>query len=704
MAKSKTVLEDLRSFMQLCIDSESQNRTAALEDIRFSGGDADQWPTAIKTQRMLDRRPCLTIDKTDTFVRSVVNNMRQQRPRIKVHPVSDGADQATAAVRQGLIRHIEVSSNADSAYDTAADYQTRMGWGYWRILSRYSDEKSWDQDLHITRIRNPFTVYFDPSSIEPDGLDATRVAITGKMRKADFEAKYPGKKTAGWSLIGAGDDVPTRDEITLVEFLRFEDDPADLVRLSTGESMWADEYAAAVKEGKIDGAIEIDRRRSMKRQLKWSLCSGAQELDKRDLPGRYTGVIPCYGAEKIDNGTVVRYGMVRALKDPQRMYNFWRSAETEFVALAPKAPWLMAEGQDEGHEDEWNLANVKNYSSLKYKPVTDDSGNTLPPPMRQPPQQIPAAHVNAAMQASEDLKAVAGMFDPSLGAPGQETSGVMVGKRQQQSDLSNFHFYDNLTRSIRATGIVIDDLIPHYYDTPRVIRILGDDGVPESVQINEQAVGKVLNDMTGGKFDVVMDTGPGYDTKRLEARDAMLELVRSFPQIAQIGGDLILRQFDAPGMEALADRVAAMIPAAQMEKKLPKDLDPEVRKFVAGIMSKMQQNEQELQKLQQEKAAKVFGIQEREHAVTQREMLKEDAETERQMRREQAETDRLHTREVAGTHREILRLGADEKMNTQDNHTSLVETNLTTDANLMLGHLKAQQHGIPNNNRPTNQQ
>jgi len=702
MAKKPTssVVEEARAFADLAIEAESANRTAALDDLRFSAG--DQWPAQIKNQRMLDRRPCLTINKTDTFVRSVVNNMRQQRPRIKVHPVSDGADQAIAKVIQGLTRHIESASNADTAYDAAADYQTRMGWGYWRILAKYSDEMSWEQDLCIERVRNPFSVYYDPMSITPDGSDAKRCLITGKMKIDEFEAKYKGKKVSSWTLIGPGDDVPKKDEIMLAEFLRLEEKPEDLIRLSDGSSVWAGDFDKEKSEAK--GLIEIDRRSSMRIKLKWSLLSGAEELDSRELPGKYLTVIPVYGAELIDNGTVTRFGMVRQLKDPQQMYNFWRTMETEFVALAPKAPWLMAEGQDEGYEDEWDSANVKNFSRLKYKPVTDDAGQTLPPPQRQNPQPVPAAQVNAAMMASEDLKAVAGMFDPALGAAGQETSGTMVAKRQQQSDLSNFHFYDNLTRSIRQTGIVLLDLIPHYYDTKRVVRVIGEDGTPEAVTLNEQSVGKVLNDVTVGKYDVVMDTGPGYQTKRLEAAEMLMEFAKADPEVMKVAGDIIARKIDAEGMDELADRLAMANPLAQIDKQLPKDMDPKVKQFVAGLMGQLEQAKQQVQQLSMEKQAHVFGAMAKEQAAMQREQAKEHAVTVRDMHKEDAETQRLHFREQATTDRELLKVHAQESMNNADNATSMRETIIDARTNLEIAHKQALQRGTPNTNKPTNQQ
>src|SRR5574337_121812 len=618
----KSVPEEAKERLQLAIDSDNGNRQAAHDDLQFAAG--DQWPDEIKMARQLDRRPCLTINKTDTFVLSVVNNMRQQRPRIKVHPVSDGADEGVSNVIEGLIRHIEVSSNADSAYDTAADSQVRMGWGYWRVLGKYADETSWEQDLCIERIRNPFSVYFDPGSVTPDGSDAEWAIIVEPMKKSEFEKLYPKAKVSDFK---------------------------------TGDSM-------------------------------------AGYAEKREWPGKYIPIIPVYGAELLDGERLIRYGMVRNLKDPQKMYNFWRSQETEFAAMAPKAPWLMAEGQDEGHEEEWDTANTKNYSSLKYKPIADDAGQTLPPPMRQPPQAIPAASVNAAMGASEDLKSVAGMFDPALGAPGQETSGTMVQRRQQQSDLSNFHFYDNLTRSIRWTGIILLDLIPHYYDTPRTIRIIGEDGNPTSTQINTQTVDKVLNDLTVGRYDVVMDTGPGYDTKRMEASSMMMDMLRAMPDIAKIAGDLIVRQMDWPGADTLADRLAMANPLAQVDKQLPPDMDPKAKQMLAQLMGQNQQLQQQLQQLQQEKAAKVFGVQEREQAVTQRELGLTKM-------REDAETHRLHVRELGEHERAELESNTRIHDTHLKNATSFHETLIDAHTNLAIAHQKALQQGVPNTNKPT---
>jgi hypothetical protein len=406
-----------------------------------------------------------------------------------------------------------------------------------------------------------------------------------------------------------------------------------------------------------DGMTIIHERETMRRQLKWSMMSALEELEKRELPGKYIPVMRACGAETIDNGKIQRFGMVRQLKDPQRMYNYWRTQETEFVALAPLAPWLMAEGQDEGHEDEWRSANKKSYSRLVYKPVHDEQDSPLPPPQRLTPQQVPAASVNAAMAASDDLKAVAGMFDPALGAGGNETSGTMVRQRQGQSDMSNYHFYDNLTRTISHTGCVLLDLIPHYYDTQRVIRILGVDGVPQSVTINEKqrdemnAIQSVLNDVTVGSYDVVMDTGPGYQTKRQENADMLLGLLKTMPQVAQVAGDLVVRQMDFEASSDVADRLAAANPIAMAEKELPKDLPDDAKAFMAQLMGKVQQLQQQNQQLEMEKKSREGVEQLRQQGKLASDQLWAAHEKEQEELRQGGENKRLLAKEHAANMR-----------------------------------------------------
>ncbi|MBB2928386.1 portal protein [Paraburkholderia silvatlantica] len=633
MAKSRSgsipaVVREAQECLKTAIEAETQNRAEGIKDLKFGAG--EQWPEMIQTSRELEHRPCLVVNKTDSFVRQTVNNMREQRPRIQVHAVASGADKQKADVIAGLMRHIQTNSNADVAYDTASDFQVRIGWGYWRIAARYTAPDSFDQELYIDRVRNPFTVYFDPASSQPDGSDANWCVITDLMSREKFQRKWPKAKLVDLRAVGAGDELhqwATKDEIRVAEYWKVEHVPDTLLLFSNGDKR----YRSEVKQEDLDAAAAnglrvVKERDTVRRAVKWYKLTALEVLEEREWPGKWIPVVPVYGAEYELDGKVVRYGMIRMLQDPQRMYNFWRTAEAELVALAPKAPWLVAEGQIEGQENVWNSANNRSFAYLSYKPQSLD-GHQVPPPIRQQPQQLPSAQVNAAMGASEDMKAVAGMFDPALGAEGQETSGVMVQRRQAQSDKSNFHFYDNLCRSIRHTGHILLDLIPHYYDVERTIRIIGEDGVPDSVTINQKqmdpltgAIQEVLNDVTVGEYDVVIDTGPGYQTKREEAADHMLQLLGTplGQKVSMIADDVILRQFDWPGADLIADRLAAANPIAQAEQNLPENIPDEVRAVIAQLQAQLKQSGALVQQLQTDLKYKLSVEQMRQQGDAQR--------------------------------------------------------------------------------------
>lgn len=578
-------------FLRLVGEADSQNRAEALGDLKFAAG--DQWPVEIQNSRNLESRPCLTINKIDAYVRQVTNQQRQQRPRIKVHPVNNEGDLKIAQVIEGITRHIEVNSNADTAYDTAFEYAVKMGWGYWRVNTNYVSEDSFDQEIYIDAVDDPFSVYFDPNSVNPDGSDAERCLITSVMSKREFRRQYPGADDgANFSARATGDsdaEWVTKEDIRLAEYWYVEREKATLVLLSDGTKVYEDELPSPELLD-ADNITIMETRPSYRRKVKWCKLTAMEVLEERNWPGKFIPIIPCYGAQVVVEGKRKKYGLVRFAKDPQRMYNFWRTSMTESIALAPKPKWLIAEGQDEGHESEWALANIKSTPILRYK-QKDIEGVPAPVPSRIQPEPPPEGIMVAAGAIADDLKTVLGIFDPAQALPGN-LSGKALQGQQQQVDLSNFHFYDNMTRSIKQTGKIILDLIPKIYDTTRVLRIIGVDGKPDLVTINEmQATGEVMNNVTVGLYDVVMETGPGYNSKRQQAVDMMMPLMTE-PQVFQAAGDLLFRNMDFPGADVIADRLAAMNPLSQIDDQ--SNVPPQVQmqllqsqKTIADMEQKM---------------------------------------------------------------------------------------------------------------------
>jgi hypothetical protein len=590
---NKDKINEAIKFWRMVNDADSTNRAEALNDIKFAAG--DQWPVEIQNSRNLESRPCLTINKIDAYIRQVTNQQRQQRPRIKVHPVNNLADYKIAQIIEGITRHIEVNSNADTAYDTAFDYAVRMGWGYWRVNTRYTREDSFDQEIFIDTIDNPFTVYFDPNSILPDGSDAERCLITTVMDKKVFREYYPGADDgANFQQRSTGDDTAswiTKEDIRVAEYFYIERERAKLYLLSDGTSGFADSdsFFARVEAA---GLTVIDERDSFRKAVKWIKCTAIEVLEEKTMAGKYIPVVPCYGAQVIVDDKRKKYGLVRFAKDPQRMYNFWRTSMTESVALAPKAKWLLAEGQDEGHENEWAMANIKSTPVLRYK-QKDIEGQPAPQPTRLQPEPPPQGIMEAAGAISADLQMVLGILDPNQ-LPSGNISGKALMGQQNQVDLSNFHFYDNMTRSIRHTGKIILDLIPKIYDTQRVMRIIGSDGQPDMTTINEaNEIGEVLNDVTVGEYDVVMDTGPGFQSRRQQAVESMMPLLTGNAELFNIAGDLVFRNMDFPGADVIADRLAAMNPMAQIDEK--SDIPPQAQMELAQSKQMIQQLQQQLQ-------------------------------------------------------------------------------------------------------------
>ena len=591
-------IQEAIDFLKFSNEADTENRQKGLDDLKFSSG--DQWPIEVQNSRHLEARPCLTINKLDAYVRQIVNQMRQSRPRMRAHSMNSEANAKVADIITGIFKHIEVNSDADTAYDTAGEYAVRIGWGYWRVITDYVREDSFDQEIFIRPIDNPFSVYFDPNSIQPDGSDAEKVLITTLMSKDDFRIQYPGADDGGdFNQRGTGDFDPDwvqKEDIRVAEYFYVERKKTKLLLLSDGTKVYKDE-APSPEILAAAGIMVVGERDTMRKQIKWCKLTGLEILEERDWSGRYIPVVPVYGQQLTVEDKRKKYGLVRNAKDAQRMYNYWQTSLTESIALAPKAKWLLAEGQDEGHENEWAQANIKSMPVLRYK-QTDINGKEAPAPQRLQPEPPPAGVIAAAMSIDKDLQSVVGIFDPSQ-LPQGNMSGKAIRGQQMQQDMTNFHYYDNLVRSMKHTGRIILDLIPKIYDRERVLRIIGYDGKPEMVTLNqrtqdEMGVEKVLNDVTVGEHDVYMDTGPGYQSKRQEAVEAMMPMISTNQELFNLAGDLVFRNMDFPGAEVIADRLAANNPLAQIDEK--SEIPPQ-------IQMKLMQAEKQIADMQQMIAA-----------------------------------------------------------------------------------------------------
>ena len=544
-------------------EADEHNRDEMVDDLRFAA--LDQWPEDVKKARK--NRPMLTLDHTASHVKQVTGDMQENKPSIKVFPVDSGADKDTAQVIEGLIREIEYNSSAMSVYLNAARFQVKCGYGVWRVMNQYASHDAFDQDIRIVAVKNPLNWWFDPDAIEMTKHDGKFVIGSEKILREDFESKYGdipanfGSKYVGESL----DQWTTDEYVTIAEYYEKVSVKKEIVMLSNGDVLEIDQITDDDMAILEQNGIEVVKRRTAdSHEIHYYKLTDFKILKHEVLPFRYFPIIPTYGeVDNIEGKEYIR-GLIRAAKDPQRMYNYARSAEAETVALQPKAPYIVTSKQVSKHKRFWNRANVDN---LPYLPYTPDG--EAPPPQRQSPP-IPSQGLMAqSLSAAEDIKAATGIFNAALGDMGSEKSGKAIIARQQESDTSTSIYMFNLAQSIEHTGRVIVDMIPYIYDTQRVMRIRGEDGIEEEQEINAVVYtpsgAEIKNDLTRGKYDVRIAVGPSYKTKRIEAANTLVELARVFPQLLQIGGDLVAKNLDIPGAEELEERLKKLLPPGMIE-------------------------------------------------------------------------------------------------------------------------------------------
>lgn len=641
MSKSDALLSTMRKRLEMAISALSDSRENELEDLKFYAGSPDnqwQWPADVLGTRgslqgqTIGSRPCLTINKLPQHVHQITNEQRQNRPSGKVIPVDDFADIEVAEIFDGIVRHIEYISDADVAYDTACENQVTYGEGYFRLLTEYCSDDSFDQDIKIGRIRNSFSVFMDPTIQDPCGADAKWCFITEDVLKEDYERNWPNAQPISTlQSMGIGDQNLGQwlgeNTVRIAEYFYYENEKFNLLLFPGNIALREDDKKVEVYTR--NGIAPIKTRQVDGKKVKWIKTNGYEILEEQDWAGSYIPVIRVIGNEFEVEGRIYVSGLVRNAKDAQRMYNYWVSQEAEMLALAPKAPFIGYSGQFEGFEDKWRTANVQPWPYLEVNAdATDGQGRVLPLPQRAQPPLAQTGLIQAKMGASEDIKAATGQFDASLGMVSNERSGKAIQERKSQADTGTYHYVDNLARAVRYCTRQLVDLIPKIYDTARVARIIGEDGKSDMAKINpDQAtpvkaitdpnnpsitIEKIYN-LGVGKYDVCVTTGPNYATKRQETMDAMSEILKGNPELWQVAGDLFVKHMDWPGAQEMAKRLLKTI-----DPKLLDDEDPALQaanQQIQQMAQEMEQMHQMLKNVQNSFEAKQIEIQEYESSI-----------------------------------------------------------------------------------------
>jgi hypothetical protein len=616
--------------------AEEWEQTARLNyaaDTRFAYGDETnnyQWPEDIVNSRASENKPCLTVNKTMQHCLHIINDQRQNKSQIKFRPTGGGASYAAAAIFEGITRHIEYQSMAQTAYTHACLSQVLGGIGYWRVTTDYAAPDSFDQEIFIRRVPDALAVFIDPDIMEQDGSDARFAFVFNDMPREVFDREHPrfDAESAAPLGIDQSDAWDTKDHVRVCEYFRKVVRRDRLHELDSGHTVRESEVKDASKLAPIkallglpDDADFMDtlRQHSVRSrevelpQIEWFLLAGNRIVERNIWPGKYIPIVRVIGQETNIDKRLDRFGHVRALLGPQRIYNYWTSAAVESVALQTKTPYLTAIESIDGFEENWAKANVENKAYLPYRSI-DEDGHQINKPERAPPPTMSQAYIEGLKISAAEMGMVSGQYESEFGAKSNEVSGKAVDARERQGEVSTYHFIDNFAVAIRFTGRILADLIPLIYDTPRIVKILAIDGGQSTVQIDPnhpQAHSATQNDddptydpenivaifnPAVGTYDIEADTGPEYGTRRRETFTAISQILQSQggQSLVPIIGDLMFKAADFPLSQQIAERLHNMVPDKALGKPVP---DPQVQELQQQLAMQHQmllKQEQEL--------------------------------------------------------------------------------------------------------------
>lgn len=538
-------------------EADEDNRERAREAHYFVDKRDGQWEPHWYNANV--NKPRYTFDQTSPIVDQVAGEIEQADFDIKVKPAGGDSTKDLAAVYDGLIRNIENISNAKEVFNQAARAMITGGLDGWRIVQKYADACSFDQDIVIEKINNFIDrVWFDVSAENQDMSDANHAWVLNAIPLSKFKEKFPDR--AGQSVCQPRSSEAYFDKAETVicgEFYYLKDEPVELVLMSNG-AVYEDneDFQKVVDELAAAGITETKRRKRTKR-----VCC-VRKFDGEGWIGKsaktvfsYIPVIPTFGNFKIHENKVIYWGVVEKLIDAQRVLNYSLSREIEEGALAPRAKYWMTPKQAAGHERSLATMNTNADPVQLYNADAE-----VPPPAQQGGAQINPGLRTISESMRQIIGQSAGLFAANMGDNPGLQSGVAIQRLQNKGDNGTVKYFKAQEIAIRHTARIIVDAIPKVYDTERQVRLLNEDGTLELVTINQTVIdnqtGEVvtLNDLSQGIYDVTCSAGASFKNRQQEMITSFIEAAQVDPSLMNLAGDVFLKNVTAPGMDEVAER------------------------------------------------------------------------------------------------------------------------------------------------------
>ena len=557
-----------------CQSVMRDERLQCLQDRRFYSIAGAQWEGPLGEQ--FENKPRFEVNKIHMSVIRIINEYRNNRIAVDFVSKDGSENDKLAEACNGLYRADEQDSVADEAFDNAFEEGVGGGYGAWRLRTTYEDDEDDDNEKQRIRIEPIYdadsSVFFDLDAKKQDKSDAKYCFVLYSITRASYIDEYDDDPASWPNIIHQSQfDWNTPDVVYVAEYYRVEEvrETIRIFQTIEGEEerySQADFDADETLEETLSslGTIELRQKRVKRRKIHKYIMSGGGILeDAGYIAGKNIPIVPYYGKRWFVDNVERCMGHVRLAKDPQRLKNMQLSKLGEISALSSiEKPILMPE-QVAGHQIMWAEDNIRNYPYLLINPVTGPNGETQAagPVAYTKSAAIPPA-MAALLQLTEiDMAEILGNNQQAEKMV-SNISGKAVELIQTRLDMQSFIYMTNMAKSMRRCGEIWLSMAKDVYvEEKRKMKAIDQMDQVSSIELMkpviDQETGELVyeNDLSKATFDVSVDVGPSFTSRRdatVRALTGMMQ-VTSDPETQMILQSMAIMNMDGEGIGDIKD-------------------------------------------------------------------------------------------------------------------------------------------------------
>jgi len=571
------LLQRLKVWERASRNHSSEWRKEAREDYDLVSG--EQWSEQDKVALLDEMRQPIVFNRTAPMVDAVVGAEILNRQTVTFIPRSVGRVKTTelfTAADDWVRQQCDAEDEESDSFTDAVI--CGMGW----TETRMSYDDNPEGNILIDRI-DPLEIWWDPGAKKRNIVDRRYHVRRKGFSPDEFKNLFPDK----YDQVGASassmpeDDAFTdnrppydkyreegsdseaqRNKLIYVSHWQWwdmEDCFTVQVPPSQGQpqggvrSVSSEEYRQIVFQSLTQGQQPPSAVRARRKAYFEAFISGYVVLGRRRLDcGNFT---LHFITGKRDRNKNTWYGMLRALRDPQRWANKWLSQILHIINHNAKGGLIYESGTFANPQkafEEWSRPD-----SMTEVKAGALSQNKLQP---KPPATFPAGHEKLLEFAITSMAQVSGVNMELLGLVERDQPGVLEQQRKRSGYAILAVYFDSLRRYRKLQARTMLHYIQHYISDGRLIKIKGEDGYEQYVPLFRQA--------DAIEYDVIVDEAPMSQNQKDLVWGMLLQMLpmlKQAPIPPQVWGELIKY---SPLPSSVGDKLAAAIsqPNPQQEQ------------------------------------------------------------------------------------------------------------------------------------------